>query len=168
MAYDFSDVNVVIIDPNKVMGRMMRVTLQALGFKKISTLAGDKEDFELIVSARPNIVIIDVFGAKEGEWLVEQIRRSPRTPDPYTPIILVSGFTQLKHIHKGRDLGVNEIIVKPYNAKAIYKKLREVIENPRQYVSADSYFGPDRRRLKKTPYKGPDRRIRKVEDFLDG
>ena len=56
-----------------------------------------------------------------------------------------------------RDSGITEFLVKPYTAKTLYDKIEAIIERPRNFVKADGFFGPDRRR-KKVNYMGQDRR----------
>ncbi|HPD83174.1 MAG TPA: response regulator, partial [Alphaproteobacteria bacterium] len=59
----------------------------------------------------------------------------------------------------GRDNGMTEFLMKPYTARDMYKKIVQLIERPRQFVKAEGYFGPDRRR-KREEYVGPIRRMK--------
>jgi hypothetical protein len=37
-------------------------------------------------------------------------------------------------------------LAKPVTARGLYNRIASVIENPRRFVRASEYFGPDRRR----------------------
>ena len=52
---------------------------------------------------------------------------------------------------------MNEFLAKPISAKLVYFRLRSIIDNPRPFVRAEEFFGPDRRR-RALPVPGQDRR----------
>ena len=74
-------------------------------------------------------------------------------------------FSSEKRVRMARDSGVTEFLKKPFTAESLYKRIEEIIERPRQFVRADSYIGPDRRRNKKLEYQGPERRIDDPEEI---
>ena len=47
---------------------------------------------------------------------------------------------------EARDLGVTEMLAKPYSIDGVATRLLQVIDRPRQFVHTGDYFGPDRRR----------------------
>ena len=46
----------------------------------------------------------------------------------------------------------------PISAAALEKRIRHVLEDPRGFVEAEQFAGPDRRRTKKAAIGGPERR----------
>ena len=58
------------------------------------------------------------------------------------------------------NLGVAEFIAKLFSAQSISERVMKVIENPRQFVTCTTYFGPDRRRRKAPPPGGIEDRRR--------
>ena len=46
----------------------------------------------------------------------------------------------------------------PISAAALEKRIRHVLEDPRGFVEAEQFAGPDRRRAKKAEIGGPKRR----------
>ena len=54
-------------------------------------------------------------------------------------------------------MGATEFLAKPISGKLVYYRLRSIVENPREFVEAESYFGPDRRR-REMPAAGSNRR----------
>jgi hypothetical protein len=59
-----------------------------------------------------------------------------------------------------RDVGVTNVIVRPFSAATIERKLRAALDAPRPFIKAGSFFGPDRRVDHRPPYKGGERRSR--------
>jgi two-component system chemotaxis response regulator CheY len=69
----------------------------------------------------------------------------------------MTGFSEKNRVIEARDAGVTEFLVKPFNTRDLYSRMLQIIEKPRQFVRADQYFGPDRRRSSKQ-YIGPYKR----------
>jgi two-component system, chemotaxis family, chemotaxis protein CheY len=93
-----------------------------------------------------------------GLELAKMIRTSSQTPNPFVPIIMLTGHTHIDHVRQARDAGVNEFLAKPVSVRAIMSRLVSVIEHPRAYVRTKGYFGPCRRRRATDDYRGPERR----------
>jgi DNA-binding response OmpR family regulator len=96
-----------------------------------------------------------------GLELVQKIRTDPATPNPFMPVIMLTGHTQIERVRQARDAGISEFIAKPVSVKTMMQRLQAVIENPRPYVRTKVYFGPCRRRRASEEYKGPERRDQK-------
>eukprot|EP00657_Telonema_sp_P-1_P001546 TRINITY_DN14131_c0_g1_i1.p3 TRINITY_DN14131_c0_g1~~TRINITY_DN14131_c0_g1_i1.p3 ORF type:complete len:121 (-),score=21.43 TRINITY_DN14131_c0_g1_i1:249-611(-) len=80
-----------------------------------------------------------------GTDFTRLVRRSEESPNPYVPILMVTGYADKRTIIDARNAGVHDIIVKPLSAALVSMRLSEVILNPRNFVRTKSYFGPDRR-----------------------
>ena len=74
------------------------------------------------------------------------VRSGEDSPNPYVPIIMLTGHTELHRVCEARDAGVNEFLAKPISAKALYSRVASIIEFPRPFIRTKSYFGPCRRR----------------------
>src|SRR2546423_87136 len=85
------------------------------------------------------------------------IRSSPDSPDPFAPIVMLSGHTEKARVMQARDAGITEFMAKPVSARSLYARIVSIIENPRPFVRTKDYFGPDRRR-QMLPFEGPERR----------
>jgi DNA-binding response OmpR family regulator len=87
------------------------------------------------------------------------VRTAKDSPNPYVPIIMLSGFTEHRRITEARDAGINEFLAKPISAKSIYQRVATIIDNPRPFIRAKNFFGPDRRRQNLGPPRNvPERR----------
>jgi len=160
MAYNFSNVSVLIVEDNQPMVDLLKSLLQAYGIEKIFTAYDGGEGFDIFRREAPDLVITDwMMKPVDGISLARRLRNDPLSPNQFTPVILMTGFSEKRRVTQARDAGVTEFLVKPFNARDLYRRIAQIIERPRQFVRSENFFGPDRRRVrKKDDYKGPKRR----------
>jgi DNA-binding response OmpR family regulator len=53
--------------------------------------------------------------------------------------------TRESTIKTARDVGANMVVAKPMSPSSLYDRLSWIAFNPRNFVDAPTYFGPDRR-----------------------
>lgn len=159
MAYQFEKLSVLVVEDNQPMQALLSRILQTFGFKNIHFAKDGEDGFRTFCNTSPDLVIADwVMKPIDGIELVNLIRTSTKSPNPYVPVIITTGFTDKEHVEKARDAGITEFLVKPFSAEQLYRRLVQVIEKPRMFVKNDNFFGPDRRRRSADPYGGPKRR----------
>ncbi|HYD17415.1 MAG TPA: response regulator [Patescibacteria group bacterium] len=159
MSYQFKNITVLVVESTRAMFDLTRSVLQAFGVNQVYSAYGADEGFETFCRVNPDLVIIDwLEDPANGLELTKRIRTDKASPNPFMPIVLMTGYSQKKRVLQARDSGITEFIVKPFTAKALYEKIEQLVEKPRHFVSSENYFGPDRRRKREGEYKGPDRR----------
>ncbi len=159
MSYQFKNITVLVVESTRAMFDLTRSVLQAFGVNQVYSAYGADEGFETYCRVNPDLVIIDwLEDPANGLDLTRRIRTDPKSPNPFMPIVMMTGYSQKKRVLQARDSGITEFIVKPFTAKALYQKIEQLVERPRHFVNSENYFGPDRRRKREGDYKGPDRR----------
>lgn len=159
MAYQMHKISILIVEDNLPMLEITKSLLLTFGIGHVITAQNGEIGFKRYCELNPDIVIADwMMKPVDGISLTRLIRNDPKSPNPYVPIILMTGFSEKRRVFQARDAGVTEFLVKPFNARDLYKRLIQVIERPRQFVKATDFFGPDRRRRSRGPYEGPMRR----------
>ncbi|HTO39429.1 MAG TPA: response regulator [Rhizomicrobium sp.] len=157
--YRFDRLRLLVVDDNVHMRKLVVTILQAFGATQIFEAADGEGAWSIAREANPDVIFLDwMLDGMSGLDLARLIRTSPSTPNPFVPIIMLTGYSQLDHVIKARDAGVNEFLAKPVSVKAILSRLIAVIEYPRPYVRTKVYFGPCRRRRVRDEYGGPERR----------
>ncbi len=147
MTYDFSDVNVLIVEDSQPMTQITCALLKGFGVKKMSVATNTDSAFERFCDERHDLILIDwLLKPMDGIKLTQKIRKDKASPNPFVPIILMTGFSEKQRVIDARDTGVTEFLVKPFTANDLYKRIDHVIMKPRQFVKAPDFFGPDRRR----------------------
>lgn len=159
-----SSLKVLIIEDNQHFRLLIRTVLQTLGIRNAQEAKDGSEALNVLQTYPADLVIADwKMEPMDGVAFATFIRRSPDSPNPYLPIIMVSGYSEARLVLDARDAGVNEFLAKPISAKGLISRICAVVDKPRPFVRTETYFGPDRRR-RQLPFTGPDRRKRTPGD----
>ena len=157
--YNFDRLRVLVVDDNAHMRKLVTTILQAFGISLIAEAESADRAWQSLRASNPDVIVLDwVMEGMSGVELVRSIRATPQAPNPFVPVIMLSGHTSLEHVRQARDAGVNEFIAKPVSVRTMMSRLVAVIENPRPYVRSGSFFGPCRRRRNIAEYQGAERR----------
>lgn len=158
--YKFDRLRVLVVDDSSHMRKLVVTILQAFGVVQIVEASSGDRAWAVLREANPDVIFLDwQMEGMNGLELVKLIRTSSQTPNPFVPVIMLTGHTHIDHVRKARDAGVNEFLAKPVSVRAIMSRLVSVIEHPRAYVRTRSYFGPCRRRRAVDEHRGPERRV---------
>jgi len=159
MAYQLTDVRILVVDDMKPMAILTKSILNIFGFTQVFTARDGEEAFEILCKHDPDIVLTDwMMEPVDGLEFTERIRRDKMAPNPYVPVIMMTGFSSRLRVENARDIGITEFLVKPFSSRDLYTRIVQIIEKPRQFVEAGAFFGPDRRRKRNKDYDGPRRR----------
>jgi two-component system, chemotaxis family, chemotaxis protein CheY len=158
--YRFERLKVLVVDDNAHMRKLVVAILQAFGTVQIFEAESGEQAWSLLRETSPDVVILDwVMAGMTGLELVKQVRSAANSPNPFVPIIMLTGHTHIDYVRQARDAGVSEFLAKPVSVKAILTRLIAVIEHPRPFVRTKFYFGPCRRRRGSDEYRGSERRV---------
>lgn len=159
MTYSLEQASVLVVEDMQPMMELTRSILTIFGFKSVYGARDAEQGFRIIREENPDIVITDwLMEPVNGIDFIKKIRTSEESPNPYVPVILMTGYSDRTRVEAARDSGVTEFLMKPYTAKDLYSRIVQIIEKPRQFVDCGTFFGPDRRRRKNFDYQGPLRR----------
>lgn len=156
---DLSRLRFLVIDDNAHMRRILRMLLHSFGSREVYEAEDGAAGLDAFTHYLPDIVITDwVMPIFDGLEVTRIIRQDGTNPNPYVPIIMLTGYSEKKRVVAARDAGVTEFLAKPISSKAFYQRILSIVANPRPFIKAKSYFGPDRRRNVNPNYMGPQRR----------
>ena len=159
MSYTLDKATVLVIEDMQPMLDLTKSLLKIFGFQRVFGARDANKGYEILKEENPDIVITDwLMEPVNGLEFIERVRKSSNSPNPYVPIILMTGYSDRTRVEKARDAGVTEFLMKPYTSKDLYSRIVQLIEKPRQFVDCGTFFGPDRRRRKNFDYEGPKRR----------
>lgn len=160
MAYDFSDVKVLIVETSPPLFDLLKGVLRFFTVKEEHIFAAYTVDeaFDLFKKNNHDLVIVDwLENPDRGLHLTRKLRADPETPNPFVPVLMTAGSGHQNRVLRARDAGVSDYLVKPFTARTLALKLENIVEHPRDFVLAESFTGPDRRR-RSLPFEGADRR----------
>jgi DNA-binding response OmpR family regulator len=93
-----------------------------------------------------------------GSELIKWIRHQDKSPFRFVPIIVMTGYTQLRLISAVRDAGANIVVKKPLSPQCVYDRMLWVARSERGFIESDEFTGPDRRFHDVEPPEGAYRR----------
>jgi two-component system chemotaxis response regulator CheY len=161
----FESLKALIVEDNAHMRSLLRALLNSVGIKEIAEAAHGQAGIDVLRERKPDLVLTDMaMKPMNGIEFTRHIRNHEQSPNPFVPIIMITGHTEKHRVEEARDVGVTEFLAKPITAHSLFSRIAEIVERPRAFVRCDGYFGPDRRRRLIDDYAGPWRR--KV-DFQD-
>lgn len=154
---DLSGFTILVVDDNTYMVRLLRQTLTGLGVGTVKefTQAKDAIEFMKLVNENPvkaGVMQLDMIVSNwqmapiDGLMFLRWIRTHKESPNKFIPFLMVTGFGDKSKVEEARDLGVSEVLAKPFSVNSVADKLMQVIGIQRQFVQNATYFGPDRRR----------------------
>ncbi len=160
VAKQLERVRTLIVDDNPHMRKLVAKVLEAFGEKDILHAESAEQALELCHSSKPDLIILDYLlpGGMDGIAFARELRNNPDSPCPFVPVIMLTAHPGVEQVRAARDAGINEFLTKPVTVASLYSRIYAVIETPRPFVRTSNYFGPDRRRTRKTEYAGPERR----------
>lgn len=153
-----SNLRFLLVDDHPQIRLLVRTILHALGAREIFDATDGGEGLKVATEVEPDIIITDwAMEPMSGIEMVRTLRKSNNSMLQFMPVIMLTGFSERARIVTARDCGINEYLLKPVSPKSLYDRIRAIIEQPRRFVRAGPYFGPDRRRGEQQ-FPGPDKR----------
>lgn len=142
-----NQVSVLIVDDNQSMRSIAANVLIGMGIRHIKEAADGASALAILQHHDIDVAFVD-FNMRplDGIEFTRIVRNSPDAPQPYLPIIMMTGHADRKRVGEARDAGVTEFMVKPITAKSMIARLQSVIMRPRPFIKTENYFGPNKRR----------------------
>ena len=117
---------VLIIEDYPATIEMMENVLKTEGIGVITAVDG-VSGLKKASSANPDLILLDIMMPEmNGFEVAEKLKAGPKTAK--IPIIIVSVRTSEDSIKKGKDLGVQEYIPKPFDPFKLIEVVKKYLE----------------------------------------
>lgn len=125
MAVDMS-MPVLVVDDYKTMIRIIRNLLKQLGFTEVDD-AADGSDALTKMRARGYGLVISDWNMEPmtGYELLKEVRSDEKLAP--TPFIMITAESKTENVIAAKKAGVNNYIVKPFNAATLKSKIEAVL-----------------------------------------
>ena len=125
MAVDMA-MPVLVVDDYKTMVRIIRNLLKQLGFENVDEAADGTEALTKM-KAKPYGLVISDWNMEPmtGFELLKEVRSDDTLKG--TPFIMVTAESKTENVIAAKKAGVNNYIVKPFNAATLKQKMTSVI-----------------------------------------
>lgn len=164
----FETLKALIVEDNAHMRSLLRALLNSAGIKQIAEAGNGQNALIQLRENKSDLVLTDLaMKPMDGLEFTRRVRNDEHSPNPFVPIIMITGHTEKYRVEAARDAGVTEFLAKPITAYHLFARIAEIVERPRAFVRCDNYFGPDRRRHAQDDYAGPWRRQDDFQQEVD-
>ncbi|GAB4120749.1 MAG: response regulator [Rhodothalassiaceae bacterium] len=117
---------ILIVDDYKTMLRIVRNLLKQLGFDNVDEATDGAQALEKLRSKNYGLVISDWnMEPMTGYELLKEVRADGQLKT--TPFIMVTAESKTDNVIAAKKAGVNNYIVKPFNAATLKQKLTAVL-----------------------------------------
>jgi two-component system chemotaxis response regulator CheY len=125
MAVDLN-MPVLIVDDYKTMLRIIRNLLKQIGFNNVDEATDGKAALEKMQQRKYGLVISDWnMEPMTGLELLKEVRADDKLRP--TPFIMITAESKTENVVAAKQAGVNNYIVKPFNAATLKTKLTSVL-----------------------------------------
>ena len=146
--------SVVVLDPFPAAARLLCDLLKQLGAKTVICVATESAAEHAIALYEPGLIFTEYGGAVDGPDFVKRLRRG-ESACRKTPVIMCTAEATEQSLKAARDAGVHEFLCKPFTVGHLVKRVEAACLKERDWIQAQMYVGPDRRRFNSAGYGGP-------------
>jgi two-component system chemotaxis response regulator CheY len=133
MALDPS-MSVLVVDDYSTMIRIIRNLLRQIGFADVDDANNGAAALDKMRAKRYGLVISDWnMEPMTGYDLLQQVRSDPGLGN--TPFIMVTAESKTENVIAAKKAGVNNYIVKPFNAQTLKAKIEAVFAENKEPVA---------------------------------
>jgi len=116
---------ILIADDKPEVVELVRVTLEGEDYQILSAFDGE-EALEKIRKEKPDLILLDIVMPKiDGFEVLSKLKNDSQTKD--TPVIILTAQGQKVDQEKGRRLGAQDYITKPFSPSALLNKIEELL-----------------------------------------
>ncbi|MBZ6079355.1 response regulator [Microvirga puerhi] len=125
MSLDYS-IPVLVVDDYQTMVRILRNLLKQVGFKDVDDASDGTAALAKLRERKYGLVISDWnMEPMTGYELLQQVRADEQLKD--LPFIMVTAEAKTENVVAAKKAGVNNYIVKPFNAQTLQSKIAAVL-----------------------------------------
>ncbi len=125
MAVDLG-MRVLIVDDYKTMLRIIKNLLKQIGFNNVEEASDGSEALQKLRGEQFGLVISDWnMEPMTGLQLLKEVRSDGKLQG--LPFIMVTAESKTENVLAAKEAGVNNYIVKPFNAETLKSKIASVL-----------------------------------------
>jgi two-component system chemotaxis response regulator CheY len=122
------NMNILIVDDYKTMLRIIRNLLKQLGFNNVDEATDGSMALQKLRDKDYGLVISDWnMEPMTGIQLLREVRADSKLKN--LPFIMITAESKTENVVAAKEAGVNNYIVKPFNAATLKTKLSSVLGN---------------------------------------
>jgi CheY-like chemotaxis protein len=130
-AFNFSEMNLMVVDGTHSFRRMVARVLQRFGFQEVYEASDGEQALDILRTHHVDIVMTEWdMRPITGYHLIQRLRHDPQLADPEMRLIMLTGLSEKARVIAARDAGVDGFLRKPVSPDTLFKRIVSVIEHP--------------------------------------
>ena len=123
---------ILIVDDEPKLVRLAQELLLATGFTVVTASDGQAA-IKTAALEQPDLILLDIMlpGNMDGYQVAERIRQFSNVP-----IIMLTARDQEQDLLQGFDMGADDYVTKPFNAKELLARIRAVLKRTQAAATA--------------------------------
>lgn len=118
---------ILVVDDYNTMIRIIRNLLKQLGFENVDDAMDGSAALNRLRDKKYGLIISDWnMEPMTGYDLLKEVRQDPNLK--HTPFIMVTAESKTENVIAAKKAGVNNYIVKPFNAQTLKNKIEAVFD----------------------------------------
>lgn len=120
--------SILVVEDSRVIREQVKATLLKAGYEVFEADSGEV-GLAIVVSHRPNVVLVDVLlaGEMDGLTVCHEIRSISGLEK--TPVIIMSSLSQEADLAAGHLYGADDYLIKPINSKILLARIASVLKH---------------------------------------
>jgi CheY-like chemotaxis protein len=156
-----SDLRILLLARKGSSTQILRTVFGIAGINRLTCVDEPRRAIELLCIEHFHAIFTEGDMEHESQSFALAARRQPALLNPMIAMFAVVPRARKRDVETARDLGVHDVICRPISPRTVMKKLSDVLNAPRPFIAAPSFFGPDRRAKSRTAsFNGGERRTR--------
>ena len=128
--------NVLVVDDEPGNVQLLKTLLTREGYSVVTACDG-QEALEMVASAHPDLVLMDVMMPKlSGYAVCQEIKRNPATR--LTPVVLITALHERERKIEGINAGADDFLTKPVDPHELKARARSLVRLKRYTDDLDS------------------------------
>ena len=120
------DFKILLVDDQRSIRDLARFTLEQAGLTDIEEASNGAKALQIVRAGKIDLVISDWnMEPMDGLQLLKTIRADGKIGK--TPFIMMTAQADKKYVQMAAEAGVNNYVVKPFNAETVKKKIEQVM-----------------------------------------
>ena len=145
----FDKVRVVLLDQNMSMRRLIRSSLNSIGFSSIAECRDADDLVAMIRTNDPDLIMVDIDGETERMCeIVRAIRNGNLGENPFVIVIALTWHPEREVINLTLTAGTDDVVTKPVSASVLRERVSNLARNRREFVSPKPILAPNVARVR--------------------
>jgi two-component system chemotaxis response regulator CheY len=140
-------IKILIVDGKRANPKLLRGILLALGIRNFMNVEDSTSALQCLTTDVYDAVFCDeTIAPMNPAVFAKTLRRDSTNRNHRVPVILMSDAPQRRLVEIARDCGINDFLAIPLSVTTVRRKLEAVMFSQKEFVRAETFVGPDRRR----------------------